>query len=91
MMVYKELWLGCWIRLHKTKRLHWFNFGLHRKAFRLHKVAGKFTYIGLHVYACGLFGCCAWKPFVHGHLRSTGALYTPRIERCGNGIRTTLK
>ena len=61
MVVYKELW-GLWrLRLHKTKRLHWFNFGLHRGAFRLHEAGERFTHIGLHVYACGLFRCCAWK------------------------------
>lgn len=73
------------------KRLHWFNFGLHRRAFRLHEAGERFTYIGLHVYACGLFCCCAWKPFIQGHLGRTGALYAPKIESCGNGIRTTLK
>ena len=61
MVVYKELG-GLWrLRLHKTKRLHWFNFGLHRGAFRLHEAGERFTHIGLHVYACGLFRCCAWK------------------------------
>ena len=42
-MVYKELWLGWWIRLHKTKRLHRFNFGLHWGAFRLHEADERFT------------------------------------------------
>lgn len=79
------------MRLHKTKRLHWFNFGLHRGAFRLHEAGERFTHIGLHVYACGLFRCCVWKPIVHGRLGRTGALYAPRKERCENSIRTALK
>lgn len=89
-LVYKELCVVWWLRLHKTKRLHWFNFGLHRGAFRLHEVGEKFTYIGLHVYACGLFCCSAWKPLIHGRFEHTGALYAPLFERLGNGIRTTL-
>ena len=76
-MVYKELWLGWWIRLHKTKRLHRFNFGLHRWAFRLHKAARKFTYIGLHVYACGLFCWHAWKLLYTRAFRAyRGFIYT---------------
>lgn len=89
-LVYKELCVVWWLKLHKTKRLHWFNFGLHRRAFRLHEAGERFTYIGLHVYACGLFCCCVWKPFIQGHLGCTGTLYAPKIESCGNGIRTTL-
>ena len=82
-LVYKELCVVWWLRLHKTKRLHWFNFGLPRRAFRLHEAGERFTYIGLHVYACGLFCCCAWKFFIQGHLGRTGALYAPKINRVG--------
>nr|DAV26981.1 MAG TPA: hypothetical protein [Caudoviricetes sp.] len=71
------------MRLHKTKRLHWFNFGLHRRAFRLHEVGERFTYIGLHVYACGLF--C--KPLYTG-VSSVQGLY---IRLNLNHVRMILK
>lgn len=78
-------------RQRKTKRLHRFNFGLHRGAFRLHETDERFTHIGLHVYACGLFCWYAWKSFIYGHLGHTEALYVLVIEPYSNGIRTALK
>lgn len=91
LLVYKQLDVVWWLRLHKTKRLHRFNFGLHRGAFRLHETDERFTHIGLHVYACGLFCWYMWKPFIHGSFGRTGALYVPRFGRHGNGIRIAFK
>ena len=86
-LVYKELCVVWRLRLHKTKRLHWFNFGLHRRAFRLHEAGERFTYIGLHVYACGLFATVRWNPLYTG-ISSVQGLY---IRLNLNRVRMILK
>ena len=78
------------MRLHKTKRLHWLTFGLRLKAFRLHQGYGKFTNIGLHVCACGLFCLWTWNRVSVGVSRVCGAFIAPTFERRSYGIKTVV-